>query len=206
MYCSPSLQYLIVNPHDWIKNSQKSLSFTLYATDYPHFWRKSHVCSLLGPQSRENPSYLPYCMNQIPTPIRALSQKISLQVNLQISPKWHGILKQVAIRIHLPKISLCLWTLVFFFFFLKKINLLIPLCTFNFLIQKWCLKESYIFSNFPMTWTHKKYYSIMWISFVFSLYSHCHAKKLFSNATTLSIWKPPESHIRKKWKLRSKKN
>ena len=179
MYCSPSLQYLIVNPHDWIKNSQKSLSFTLYATDYPHFWRKSHVCSLLGPQSRENPSYLPYCMNQIPTPIRDLSQKISLQVNLQISPKWHG-LSQTSGHPNTPSKDILMPVdSCFFFFYKKKINLLTPLCTFNFLIQKWCLKESYLFSNFPTTWTHKKYYSIMWISFVFSSYSHCHAKNCF---------------------------
>ena len=59
------------------------------------------------------------------------------------------------------------------FFFNKKINLLTPLRIFNFLIQKWCLKESYLFSNFPTTWTYKKillyHVNIFCLLFVLSL-------------------------------------
>ena len=126
-------------------------------------------------------------MNQIPTPIRDLSLKISLQVDLQISPKWHG-LSQTSGCLNSPSKDILMPVdSCFFFFFFKKINLLIPLCTFNFLIQKWCLKESYLFSNFPTTWTYKKIllYHVNIFCFLFLLSLPC--KKLFSNATTLSI-------------------
>ena len=98
-------------------------------------------------------------------------------------------LKQAATCTHIPMMSLCVWT------FLKnnnkKINYISTLLQiFNFLIQKWCLKESSFFKFSNDVDSEKKItlsreYRPHMEGFFSLLSLPC--RKLLPNATTLSI-------------------